>query len=344
MENIHLALQNIFVNITPEISSFIDNVIRVIGNRSPRVTQQDIDAIVDLIYKLIQKNSEGNSGNVKGSSGLTHITEKVIHLADITLELEESCRNLQETLLPFLKDAQPGETVEIVKFKKVIKNRDLDNEETKWVLEVRSHPECTRNFRNVEIWDIANNSLVAKILLIEPKVTVKVVVNDTDFLPLGYLSARIGNEIISKPYLIPRIKVSVSKFETKAQVSLENLFNEEITNFSLNFNGIIHENLNLEGNKDEQISIDFDGGLVVAYAFQDQVIISNTFHEEPKIKPVIPDPSTIIQETKESIILSIQSRFNELSTQFLENFIAQYPNYNTESLIQQLYMDRVVNS
>lgn len=188
------------------------------------------------------------------------IKEKLRHLTTKIEEMQQSQSRLR-------RDAETKELIHILDVKKC----DED-----WVIKVRSNPSCEENFRNVDIWDIQLNTIVAQFKLIEPKVVIKKNINE-QVIPKSYYVARIGDRIISKPFFIKVVTFIEFDYDGESTLTfkLKNLFNEELKNLVIEVNLKPYHVIDILS-PDEELDVELEGirGPTNLQVFDGQHVIS----------------------------------------------------------------------
>lgn len=298
------------------VDNFTYNFNRNLARNLNPIDPGQIDGLFQNFFEIQNTYEEVMSGG-QGSSGLNGIVNGVNQINNVISDLSQNVQEVKNLYSDILRDAQPGELVQILKVKKVKKIEEGNKETENWFIEVRSDPECVKNFRNVEIWDILNGTIITNFKLIEPKVIIKRKI-DPQFLPMTYFVAKIEGKIVSKPYLIPHLKITVKNVNSMACVIIENLFNQNVEDLSLVYNDQEPTQIKcIEGGCSLNFEFNLDeGSKITAYVLMNTQVISNTFNDLPTIDPIIPDIS-------ESTGVS----FQELNVeQKASHIISKYPN------------------
>lgn len=160
---------------------------------------------------------------------LSNLTDKCEEIKEKLQVLVTKIYEMQQSLSRLKKDAEIKELIQIIDVKKC----DED-----WIIKVRSNPSCEENFRNVDIWDVQNNVIVAQFKLIEPKVVVKKRINEV-VIPKTYYVARIGDRIVSKPFFLKVVALIEFSYDGESNCLsfiLKNLFNEELKDLVIEVN------------------------------------------------------------------------------------------------------------
>ena len=166
--------------------------------------------------------------------------EEVARLREGLAEIEEGLQalainlgKLKEVAAEFGKEAGPDDMVEIVDI--LPKNRQLRS------IKVKSDERNSGVLRNVRIWDIEDEREVCHLLLIEPGVEIKVLASEA-LTPTHHLIAKIGERLVSFPYMIPKMKiVSVTKGKT-IEITVRSLYHETIQEAGILVDGVKIDN------------------------------------------------------------------------------------------------------
>ena len=282
----------------------------------------------------------------KSTSGLSGITNGISQINEQISILSKSVEEVKDLYSDILRDAQPGELVQILKVKKVKKINEENEEIENWFIEVRSDSKCVKNFRNVEIWDISNGNLITSFKLIEPKVIIKRKI-DAELLPMTYFVAKIEGKIVSKPYLIPHLNITVKNINSQASVEVENLFNENVEDLYLIYNDLEPKEIELlEGGASHSVKFDLaEGNKITAYVLQQTKVISNTFNDFPTIDPIIPEvgenPSAVPIESFENLSIEnkamrIYSNYPNADFNRIMEYVQYYHNCSEQVVVEYL--------
>ena len=243
--------------VSSEMQSFINSIQR--SKRKRDSSKMDIDKILNLradfdaIRESIKILSQQNPGDVPNE-----ITENYLPL--IAQEIEKQIRDLdilwqnakasREIISTLGEDAGGDSKVEIA---------DIKYRDEQWCIKVTCSENCTKNFRNVDIWETETNNKVASFLLIEPGVTIKYFLQEK-LVPMNHLVATINNRIVSNPKLIEQAKIIGVEYvnEDIYSIIIENLSKNPLSGFNIidsQFNCLATPNIEILGYSKETVNL-----------------------------------------------------------------------------------------